>query len=211
MQTRDLVDLLAKDASPPRQTASVLLIASCLAIALAGAFFFAAIGPRPDIAEAASHGRFLLKFVVTVTLAASAVQAAYFAARPYHCTLKEMLPLAVGPALLIAAAIFELVALPAQSWEAAMIGHNAEFCLTLIPLLAIGPLLVLVGALKQGAPSSPGLAGAMAGIAAGGIAASFYAAHCTDDSPLFVITWYPISVAIVTLAGYLIGRRALVW
>jgi hypothetical protein len=92
-----------------------------------------------------------------------------------------------------------------------MVGVNARLCLTLIPLLAIGPLACLLAALRQGAPSSPGLAGAIAGLAASGIAATFYAAHCTDDSPLFVMTWYLIAALIVTSAGYLIGRRLLRW
>jgi hypothetical protein len=36
-----------------------------------------------------------------------------------------------------------------------------------------------------------------------------YASHCTDDSPLFVATWYPIATAVVTAAGALIGARVL--
>lgn len=92
-----------------------------------------------------------------------------------------------------------------------MIGHNARFCLTLIPILAIGPLACIMLALRQGAPTNPGLAGAIAGLAASGIAATFYAANCTDDSPLFVMTWYPIATLIVTTAGFLIGRKALRW
>ena len=32
-------------------------------------------------------------------------------------------------------------------------------------------------------------------VLAGGIAATLYAAHCTDDSPLFVATWYTIAIA----------------
>ena len=92
-----------------------------------------------------------------------------------------------------------------------LVGHNARFCLTLIPLLSIGPLVCLLAALREGAPSSPGLAGAVAGLGASGIAATFYAANCTDDSALFVITWYPIATLIVTIAGYLIGRKLLRW
>jgi hypothetical protein len=92
-----------------------------------------------------------------------------------------------------------------------LVGHNARFCLTLIPLLSIGPLACLLAALREGAPSNPGLAGAVAGLAASGIAATFYAANCTDDSALFVITWYPIATLIVATAGYLIGRKLLRW
>ena len=48
-------------------------------------------------------------------------------------------------------------------------------------------------------------------MAASGIAATFYAANCTDDSALFVVTWYTIATLIVTTAGYLIGRKLLRW
>jgi hypothetical protein len=72
--------------------------------------------------------------------------------------------------------------------------------LTLIPLLSVGPLACLLTALRASAPSSPGLAGAVAGLAASGIAATFYAAHCTDDSALFVMTWYSLATLIVTTA-----------
>jgi hypothetical protein len=69
----------------------------------------------------------------------------------------------------------------------------------------------LLAVLREGAPSSPGLAGAVAGLAASGNAATFYAANCTDDSALFVITWYPIAILMVTTAGYFIGRKLLSW
>ena len=46
----------------------------------------------------------------------------------------------------------------------------------------------------------PSLAGAVAGLAAGGVAATLYAAHCTDDSPLFVATWYTLAIAALAAA-----------
>ena len=81
----------------------------------------------------------------------------------------------------------------------------------LIPFLSIGPLACIMLALRQGAPTRPGLTGAVAGLAAGGIAATLYASHCTDDSPLFVATWYSLAIGIVTLLGYVIGSRFLRW
>lgn len=66
-------------------------------------------------------------------------------------------------------------------------------------------------ALRHGAPTSPALAGAVAGLAAGGLAATFYAAHCTDDSPLFVATWYPLAIAMLAAAGAVAGRLAVRW
>ena len=48
---------------------------------------------------------------------------------------------------------------------------------------------------------------AAAGLLAGGLAATFYAAHCFDDSPLFVVTWYSLAIAGLTVLGALGGRR----
>jgi hypothetical protein len=44
-----------------------------------------------------------------------------------------------------------------------------------------------------------------------GIAATLYASHCTDDSPLFVATWYPIGFVLMAALGALIGSRVLRW
>ena len=37
--------------------------------------------------------------------------------------------------------------------------------------------------------------------------ATLYASHCTDDSPLFVATWYTIATALVAAVGALAGSR----
>ena len=63
---------------------------------------------------------------------------------------------------------------------------------------------------RHAAPTRPSLAGAVAGLVASGIAATLYASS-TDDSPLFVATWYPLAIGIVVLAGYVAGSRCLRW
>jgi len=73
-----------------------------------------------------------------------------------------------------------------------------------LPLLA-GALF----GLRQGAPARPAVAGAIAGLASAGLAATLYASHCTDDSPLFVATWYTIATALVTAIGALAGSKLL--
>jgi hypothetical protein len=42
-----------------------------------------------------------------------------------------------------------------------------------------------------------------------GLAATLYASHCSDDSPLFVATWYTIATALVAAIGALAGSRML--
>jgi hypothetical protein len=211
VQTNELIDLLAKDSAPPWRFGSVLAWAVAGGIIFAAILFFAEIGMRPDISEAVSSGRFLFKFVVTVALAVSAIGAALTLGRPGDDLAHRALTLAIAPGLLACAVVVELLVLPESQWMPRLIGDNARACLTLIPLLSIGPLACLLAALRQGAPSSPALAGVVAGLAASGIAATFYAAYCTDDSPLFVMTWYSIATVIVTTVGCLIGRKLLRW
>ena len=211
MKTDDLINLLVKDFDPPWDFRSVLAGAVAGGIIITAILFFVGIDFRPDISEAVKSNRFLFKFVVTVSLAVTAIWATLSVGRPGGTLAHRGLALAIAPALLACAAVVELLVLPESQWMPRLVGHNARFCLTLIPLLSIGPLACLLAALREGAPSSAGLAGAVAGLGASGIAATFYAANCTDDSALFVITWYPIATLIVTAAGYLIGRKLLRW
>jgi len=210
VKTDDLIELLVKDLAPWRFR-SILAGAVAGGIIIAAILFFVGIGFRPDISEAVKSNRFLFKFAVTVSLAITAIWVTLSVGRPGGSLAHRGLALAIAPALLVCAAMVELLVLPESQWTPRLVGHNARFCLTLIPLLSIGPLACLLAALREGAPSSPGLAGAVAGLGASGIAATFYAANCTDDSALFVITWYPIATLIVTTAGYLIGRKLLRW
>ena len=55
------------------------------------------------------------------------------------------------------------------------------------------------------------LAGAAAGGLAAAVAATIYAFHCFDDSPLFVLTWYPLAAIPVIVAGTVAGHRLLRW
>ncbi len=100
---------------------------------------------------------------------------------------------------------------PSDLWLTKLVGSNAIHCLTLIPLLSIAPLAALLVAMRAGAPVSPTLAGAAAGFVAAGIAATLYASNCTDDSPLFVATWYTLATLIVVAVGALVGGRLLRW
>jgi hypothetical protein len=119
--------------------------------------------------------------------------------------------LAAAPLLLLGAIAVELYTVPAAEWAARLTGKNAAYCLVSIPLLSLAPLAAAFFALRNGAPEAPGLTGAVAGLAAGALAATLYATHCTDDSPLFGMVWYTLAIGAVTLAGALIGRRLLRW
>jgi hypothetical protein len=81
---------------------------------------------RPDIAAAAGTIRFLVKFVITITLAVSAFGLARALSRPGE-TWREAVPyLEVPPALVALAVIVELVLLPPDTWWARMTGRRGR-------------------------------------------------------------------------------------
>ncbi|CAN7609833.1 NrsF family protein [Pararhizobium sp. LjRoot255] len=212
METDELIKALAADTRRSGiSMAGAWSGAVVAAVAAAAVVFFILLGPRPDIADAAQTVRFLFKFVVTIALAASALSLLRVLSRPESEVRRPLPRLFVAPALLVAGVVAELVVSSPGTWSAQLVGANSLVCLTYIPLIGIGPLVLLLLALRHGAPSQPSLAGAMAGLAAGGIAATFYAAHCTDDSPLFVVTWYTIAIAALALLGAVGAYRFARW
>jgi hypothetical protein len=211
METEQLINAIAADNAPRRSFLRSFVYATALGVAADALIFFTAIGPRPDLAAAAGTWRFLFKFVVTLSLAAPATILAYRLAAPATWDRCRFVILAAPFCLLLAAAILELDLVPCSLWMVRLIGSNSVNCMTLIPLLALAPLACFLILLREGAPRDPGLTGAIAGLAASAIAATFYALNCFDDSPLFVITWYPLAAAVVAAIGYRCGHRFLVW
>jgi hypothetical protein len=211
MTTDDLIRALAADRYVGRKPGMVLLFALLPATVFVAVFFFTRIGFRDDIDAALHTVRFLFKFVVIVPFAVVTFGALFRSTGPVPAPgwWERLLPL---PSILLGAGVAaELLTIPRSDWIVRLIGSNAVNCMTLIPMLASGPLVLLIVALKSGAPAHPGLSGATAGLAASGLAAVFYALNCFDDSPLFVITWYPLAILAVVSAGYLAGVRYLRW
>lgn len=212
MKTNDLITALAADGrARPTPMGMAWLAALVGAAIIAAAVFFMTIGPRPDFAAALGTVRFVLKFVVTLSLAAGAFLLLERLTRPGASTTAQWIALLVAPAVLAAAVGAEFLLQPQEQWSMLATGKNNLVCLTYIPLIGIGPLAAIVLALRRGAPTRPGLSGAIAGLVAGGMAATFYAAHCPDDSPFFVATWYSIAVGMLAILGAIAGRIFARW
>jgi hypothetical protein len=212
MKTDDLITALAADAQSVSRP-----IGRTLALALAGGAVGAVIlfalkfGMRPDVATAITSPRFLFKFVITLSLLATAFGLIWNLARPGAIPMGWLLALAAIPALLVIGSVAEMLTVPPADWGHRLLGSNSSMCVTIIPLLSALPFVALLVALRQGAPSHPMLAGAVAGLVAVGIGATLYASHCTDDSPFFVATWYVIAAGFMAMLGAAIGERFLRW
>jgi hypothetical protein len=212
MKTDNLIAALAADApSVAKPIGRTLLLAVAVGAVGAAALFYYGVGFRLDMATAVATPRFLFKWLLTLTLAISAMGLVLHVARPGSIPATWLMALAIAPALLVVAMIGELLVVPSAEWEARLMGVNATVCVVLIPILSAAPLVALIWALRQGAPTRPMLAGAAAGLVAAGIGAFLYASHCRDDSPLFIATWYVLGTAMVTAFGALLGWRYLRW
>jgi hypothetical protein len=212
MRTAEFIDALASDQTRRGARLGVRFLLALGAGALVSVCLFLAIsGPRSNFIASLSSLRFDMKFVDSLTLAAPSAVLAWRLLRP-DARPGVLAMMLVTPFLLLAAAVVaELMLVPSGLWGVKLIGANAVHCLTIIPLLSVAPLAALLLVMREGAPQNPKIAGALAGAAAAGVAATLYAANCPDDSPLFVASWYPLATLIVVAVGALAGDRLLRW
>jgi hypothetical protein len=212
MQTGNLINALAADSLPERIPSRRSVHGSMLAGALVAiGFFLLTMGVRPDFADALRTPRFPFKFVVTLALVLSMAPQLVRVASPLWNGSLPRKTLLAAPVLLLVAVVIELFALPPGTWVGYLVGSNALLCLSVIPLLSVPTAAALLLAMRRGAPTQPRVAGAFCGLVAAGVAATIYASHCVDDSPLFVATWYTLAVVFVTCVTAGIGGRLLRW
>lgn len=211
MKTEELIQALAADNSKPVVPINRPLIAALvIGAALSAVLFGLMLHPRPDIAEAMHTTAFRFKLVVAASLAVTASMLLIQSARPLPGLRRSPL-LGLAPLLLLVGVIAEFALTPVDLWSQRWIGHNAPHCLALIPVLSLAPAAALLVTLRRGAPARPALAGAFAGLVAGGVGSALYALTCPDDSPFFVATWYTLAVVLVTALSAFVGSRVLRW
>jgi hypothetical protein len=210
METDQLIRTLAADnAYRARPVSFVLALALLAAAPVSVAIFLAGLGIRPDVMTAMHNPFFDLKFAVTLALAISAIAISLHLARP-EASLRGWAWLLLIPAGLLVGGIASEMMLPQRlPMMTRLVGSNSKVCMTAVPLMSLPLLAASLLGLRHGAPTRPAVAGAMAGLLSAGLAATLYASHCTDDSPLFVATWYSVGTALMAALGALIGSRVL--
>jgi hypothetical protein len=210
MDTDRLIRTLAADNAHRERPVGAMLAVSLLAAApIALAMFLMELGVRRDVMSAMRNPFFDLKFLVTLTLASGAIAIALHLSRPEASTRGWAWLLLIPVGLLGIGIAGEMMMPQRLPMMTRLIGSNSRVCLTAIPLLSLPLLAGALFALRHGAPARPAVAGAFAGLLSAGLAATLYASHCTDDSPLFVATWYTLATLFVTAVGALAGSRVL--
>ena len=209
MKTDDLIRTLGADMQTDRPVSEGLIAGLCLALVLAVLAVWATLGFRGDLLGSLVSPLSALRFGLTATLGVVGVQLVLRLARPEG--RGRLWPLGGVAVLALGLLVWAYAATPPEARQMALVGKTMVTCLVGIPLLSILPVAVILLALRGGATTAPARAGFAAGVAGSGFAAMVYATHCTEDSPLFYVTWYGLAIIGVTLVSTLIGARILRW
>lgn len=216
MKTDELIGLLgASFASEPAKSPGMLRrIALGAAIGAAGALCLAllALGVRPDLGEGKSLTFLLAKLAFALAVGGLALRYLGRIARPGGERRVHLGIAALPFAAVMVLAALSLANAPAAHWGTMLTGHMWLECLVSIPVIAVVPFATLMWAVRKfGAPTDLVRAGALVGLASGGVSAMGYAIHCMDDTVPFIALWYGGTIALCTLAGALLGPRLLRW
>lgn len=211
MKTDELIRALAADTLRHPSLTRSLMLGLLSAVMIGAVMVWVVLGFRADLATALTTPVSVARILLTGMLGIVAARLALVLARPDGAEAARLWPLATVGGVALALLLWAYVTTPDEALGMALVGKTMTTCLVAIPLLSILPVGVIHLVLREGATTAPVRAGFVAGLAGSGLSAAVYALHCTEDSPLFYVTWYGLAIMGVTLASTLIGTRSLRW
>jgi hypothetical protein len=213
MKTDELISMLSTNVERVERQQVTRTLGAAILIGGVAAFIamHLFLGVRTDLPRASAVTHLPLKLVFTAATLVLTSIALIKLARPggEYRTPVALVALPFGVVMFLAA--LSLASAPSSHWDKLIIGDNWLECLLSIPLIAVLPFAVIVWAVRQAAPTDLVRTGALVGLVAGGVSATAYALHCTDDSLPFVALWYGGTIALCTIAGAMLGPRLLRW
>lgn len=213
MKTDELITLLARDAAPvntralPRRLSTRAFAGAVAALAIMAPW----IGFRPDLPAAFADPTFWMKAAYTFGLSVAGFLLAERLSRPGADSRLGWALAALCAVLIVALAIVQLMTMPAADMPDAIMGGSWDSCPWLIFALALPGLAAILWVMRRFAPTRTTLAGAAAGLLAGGVSATVYGLHCDESAAPFVALWYSLGISLTALTGAIIGSRALRW
>jgi hypothetical protein len=212
MKTDDLIAHLGADLAPapPHYVGRVLAMGLSLGFLFSAALMLAAMGPRADLAVAMTGGAFWMKLAYTLSFAGLGLWMVERLGRSAASARKPALFLVVPVILLLAVAIVQMMA-PGANRHQLVMGDSWRVCAIDILTISVPAFVAVFWALRKLAPTRLTLAGAGAGLLAGGVGASVYAFHCVEYTAPFILIWYTSGIAAAAGIGALLGRWALRW
>jgi hypothetical protein len=213
MKTDELIALLATEAQPvPRHAARRhLALALAAALPLSIAIMALAYGVRPGLLASLAGAMAWIKILLPAAIGASGFLAVQRLARPGVRVRGAWLGIVLPIVVLWAAGAMVWLGAPPQDRDALLWGSTWRTCVFNIALIALPVFVAAIVALRGLAPTRPALAGAAAGVLAGGAGAAVYALHCPELGVPFLAVWYVLGMALPVVVGAILGRALLRW
>lgn len=210
IDTSALIDRLAAEAPPVALRSGRMAALIAGTVALACALFLSIAGLRADLSTALAQAGVLPKTILPAALMLVALPLALATLRPgMHGPRLAWLFVPLAAAVILWGAAF-LTMQPDQRFaEVTAIGMVE--CMGFILLLSAPPLAAALALFQQGAPLRPSLTGFLAGLSSASGAATGYSLFCTQDNPLFYLTWYGLATMLVGGIGAMTGKYWLRW
>lgn len=212
MRTDELISALAA-AGGPVPGASIrraLSISVLVGAGLTFALLQSWLGLRPlDVALATPS--FWMKAAYTICLTVSGLVMIWRLARPEGRMGGALAALGLTLAAMMIMGGVNLALTPALTLSEVWLGETWGLCPWRILALSVPVYGVLIVVLRRLAPTRLSVAGAAAGLVAGGVAASLYGLYCQESTAAFVATWYTLGIGISAAMGGLVGARLLRW
>ncbi len=213
MSTDQLIALLVADLKPVDSNRAVRSLLIAIAIGAAAAFgaMLISFEPRPELLDGRNLKFLFVKLFFASSVAGIATVFLTKVVRP-GVQLHYSLALAFLPFVgMMGIAARALASVPFNAWPGVFVENDSLTCVLAIPLLSALPFVILVRALRVGAPTDLALAGEIAGLVAGGIGASACALFCVEQSVSSIAIWYGLPIGLGAFGGSKLGPRLLRW
>lgn len=212
MDTNSLINRLAESAQPLQPLPNPWIRASIwLALSLPYVALVVLIAsPRGDLSEKLVESRFLIEQLAALSTGITAAVAAFATVIPGYSRkylLVPVLPLAIWLGSLGIGCALDFAHADLHDTKF----HADWFCLPGIILAGAVPGFVIVLMLQRGAPLSPNMSMALAGLATAGLGDFGLRLFHPEDTGLLVLVWqFGTVFALALLAGWA-GRYVLNW
>ena len=166
---------------------------------------------NPDLVRVMTVPEFWQKLGFSAVIAAIALPMVLRLSRPGLTVGRLPQGLAASIGGIWALAALALAGAEPEGRAALFFGNTWKVCPFLIAMLATPVFAGTLWAMRELAPTRLRLAGASAGLFAGGVGAMVYCFHCPELDAPFIAFWYLIGMLIPAAAGALLGPRLLRW
>jgi hypothetical protein len=214
--TDRLIDILSTNLEPVSgdELRRVVILAIISGGAAALGLMLITVGPRPELGSITHLSWLAVKLLFALSLIGTSTPALIRSLRP-DADDEPRFKLVFSPFVVMGiGAVATLLLSRSNAWSSLLLGPHSMAsarCVLLTLLFATIPVIILMWALRRGAPTRLSRCGAIAGIVAGAIGAAAYAFSCRSESLAFIAIWYGAGITLCVLIGAQLGSRLLRW